>query len=615
MKPLSGLSLETSGFQRSSPQKPAPKKSGISSLRRLRIATILLVSSFALLVIAAGVYNITQQYHAVMDATTRSALGTARTIQSHAMQTFGETYRVLDGIGDVYRHAVEQGELKNGEAINEVYLHDLMAAKLPNAPAVMTYFLLDRDYKGVAGARTFPVDVSKVYLSGISFENAIDVGGDNLAGEIYKDLRPQATPNTWIYPIGLRVMDSNGGVQGFVYALIRQEFFAKYFAEFDVGAHGSIGLWTSDGRLIAGTANEKTPIGAIDKSHGDTPQVATTLQRETVITVGNGLAEQVIARVNVINVPLQVSVVLDAEDFLASWREARNVVALTVTGIVLAMVAFAFIILRQIERTEENERALRQAKASAEEANDAKSSFLAHMSHEFRTPMNAIMGFSEIIKNKVLGESISPAYTSYADHIHRSGEHLLNIVNDILDMAKIESGAQPLHREDIDMAEIIAGAISFVEGLASQRDVSIRLAAQPNLPLVYGDQRFSRQVVINLLSNAIKFSPPRNEIVVTARYTEEFLGVSISDHGPGIEPALLKRLGEPFLQANPTVSHTGQGTGLGLSICKRYMDLLGGELIVNSTVGSGTTATIRFPAHLMMSRENPPAISPPAAAD
>lgn len=588
MKPLSGSST---------------KKLGISSLRRLRIATILLVSSFAVLVIAAGVYNLAEQYRAVMDTTTRSALSTAWTIQSHATQNFGETFRVLEGIADIYRHAVEQGELKDGKIINETYLHDLMATKLPRAPAVMTYFLLDKDYVGIAGARTFPVDVGRAYLSGISFEAITDIGSDLLVGEVYRDLRPQAPPNTWIYPVGARVMDKNGALQGFAFALIRPEFFAKYFAGLDVGAHGRIGLWTSDGRLIAATPNETIPIGATDKTRGETPEVATIVSHESVTTVGTGLAEQVVAHVNITNAPLQVSVTLDAEDFLASWRTARNAVALAVTGIVLAMTVFASIILRQIRRTEENEKALRQAKASAEEANDAKSSFLAHMSHEFRTPLNAIMGFSEIIKNKVLGENIAPAYTSYADHIHKSGEHLLNIVNDILDTAKIQSGVQQLHREAIDMADVVAAAISFVEGLAAQRTVRIRSAIQPRLPLVSGDRRFSQQVVINLLSNAIKFSPSHNEIAVAVRHSAgRFLEISVSDHGPGIEPVLLRRLGEPFLQGNPAVSHSGQGTGLGLSICKRYMDLLGGELLIDSTVGTGTTATIRFPEILLVDR-------------
>lgn len=152
----------------------------------------------------------------------------------------------------------------------------------------------------------------------------------------------------------------------------------------------------------------------------------------------------------------------------------------------------------------------------------------------------------------------------------------------------------------MDIHGVMNTAVSFVEGLVSQKGVAIRKAVPALLPEVSGDQRFSRQVVINLLSNAIKFSPAGGEIVVSARYVEgQHLDIAVRDNGPGIEPALLRRLGEPFLQGNPSVSHSGQGTGLGLSICKRYMDLLGGVLLINSTVGAGTTAIIRFPQHLL----------------
>ena len=137
------------------------------------------------------------------------------------------------------------------------------------------------------------------------------------------------------------------------------------------------------------------------------------------------------------------------------------------------------------------------------------------MSHEFRTPLNAIMGFSEIIKNRVLGGQVSPEYIGYAAHIHRSGEHLLHIVNEILDTAKIESGAQPLQQRAIDIRTVILGAASFIEGLAAEKNLKLRLALPAELPMISGDERFSRQVLINLLSNAIKFSPAGADITVS----------------------------------------------------------------------------------------------------
>ncbi|MBL8629979.1 MAG: HAMP domain-containing histidine kinase, partial [Rhodospirillaceae bacterium] len=198
------------------------------------------------------------------------------------------------------------------------------------------------------------------------------------------------------------------------------------------------------------------------------------------------------------------------------------------------------------------------------------------------------------------GEGVSPVYVSYADHIHKSGEHLLNIVNDILDMAKIESGIQPLNRENVNIASTIKSAIAFVERLASERGLRIVLNVPPNLPDISADERYLRQILINLLTNATKFSSPGLEIEVEARRHDKGLDISVSDRGPGIDPALMRRIGEPFLQGNPTISRSGQGAGLGLSICKQYMDLLGGELLIASEPNQGTTASVRFPPSLLV---------------
>jgi cell cycle sensor histidine kinase DivJ len=321
------------------------------------------------------------------------------------------------------------------------------------------------------------------------------------------------------------------------------------------------------------------------------------------LSPGDGLFEDVItAKGTVDQLPFFVSVELDSRDFLASWRGTLAQIAVTGAIVIMAGTVFAAIILRQLRYTEENEIALRQAKAAAEDANDAKSRFLAHMSHEFRTPLNAIMGFSEIIKNKVLGGEVSSGYVVYAGHIHRSGEHLLHIVNEILDMAKIESGVQPIQSQAVDMRALIHNVAGFIEGLAAEKSLRLRLALPEVMPWLSGDERFTRQVLINLLSNAIKFSPKGVDVTVGARVTAKGLDVSVTDHGPGIEPAILRRLGEPFLQANPALSRSGQGTGLGLSICKRYMDLLGGALRIESAVGAGTTATIHFPHPLLLER-------------
>ncbi len=550
------------------------KKTG-PSLQRLRLATVILVMSFAVLMMATAIYYLAEQYYSAVDNATRQARSAANAAQAHATRTFVETYRVLEGIGDLYQHNLEHG------GFDDRSLHELLAKRLNQTPGVYVFTIFDASFKGVVSGRSFPMAVAK--YNDMPLRELGDAGNGHLFGPLYQNVSPETGfQGEWSLPLAHVIVNKQGQVTGYATALINPRYFSRYFTTLDVGAFGRVTMWTQDGKLIAATPNVDLARGA-----------AATAQENT--------SPHLTLQTSIADIPASIAVTLDERDYLANWRQTRNQITFAVATIIIAMGSFTLIILRQLAHSQKNENALRQAKAAAEEANEAKSRFLAHMSHEFRTPLNAIMGFSEIIRNKVLGDSVSNAYTTYADHIHRSGEHLLNIVNDILDMAKIESGVQPLHQDTIDMRAVMSAAASFVQGLATQRSLRIAVEASAHLPSVRGDERFIRQVLINLLSNAIKFSPAEGEIVLWATYRAgHWLDISVKDNGPGIEPTLLKRLGEPFLQGNPAVSHLGKGTGLGLSICKRYMDLLGGELRIESVVGVGTTATIRFPNELLV---------------
>lgn len=581
------------------PSPTQPPSKGASSLRRLRTATFLLFSSFALLVVGAGAYYLDQQHTAAVDGAIRTARVAVDTVQYQAAQTFGETLRMTEGVADVYREQLAHNQ------VSEAALHKLMSAKLPRTQGLVTFTLFDTDHKGIAGSRSYPVDVSMILTSGMSFENFADIGDDMFFGQVYQNARSGTRAGAWFLPFGKIVRDGNEIVRGYVVALFDADFFKNYYSTLNFGPHGCVSIWSAAGRLLAASNDESR--GAANAAMAGEMRSLRQMPGGKSVTfkAGGGGSDGMITAYGTVGaLPFFVAVELDERDFLAPWRAARNQIVLAILGVILSATVFAVIILRQLHHSEQNELALRQAKAVAEEANDAKSRFLAHMSHEFRTPLNAIMGFSEIIKNRVLGGTVSPDYVGYAAHIHRSGEHLLHIVNEILDTAKIESGGQPLQQRAIDIRTVVLGAATFIEGLAAEKDIKLRVALPGELPMISGDERLSRQVLINLLSNAIKFSPVGGEIVVSGRYhLESGLTIAVSDHGPGIESALLRRLGEPFLQGNPALSHSGQGTGLGLSICKRYMDLLGGELKIESVVGRGTTATIRFPRHLMISPE------------
>ena len=243
------------------------------------------------------------------------------------------------------------------------------------------------------------------------------------------------------------------------------------------------------------------------------------------------------------------------------------------------------------------EEALREnqlAKETAESSSRVKSQFLANMSHELRTPLNAIIGFSELIQNQIYGP-LQKQYREYATIIHESGHHLLNLVSDILDIAKIEAGKFVLDIQDVDLTESVAYCIRLVKNRADEQRIKL-VTLLPAQGLIFpADQRAFRQILLNLLSNAIKFSQPGDEVEVAARITRERLAVTVRDHGIGMSESLLARVGRPFEQAINDPTHAREGTGLGLSLVRALVDQHGGVLTIESREGVGTAVTCELP--------------------
>jgi two-component system cell cycle sensor histidine kinase PleC len=236
------------------------------------------------------------------------------------------------------------------------------------------------------------------------------------------------------------------------------------------------------------------------------------------------------------------------------------------------------------------------AKTRAEAASRAKSEFLANMSHELRTPLNAILGFSEVMKSEVFGPLGKPIYLEYSGHIHSSGEHLLGLINDILDLSRIEAGSIQLNLTPIDLELLGHDALSMVKHRADAAGSHLRLRTAPDLPECMADQRALRQVLLNLLSNAVKFTPKDGTITLFARPSDcggvEF---GVSDTGAGISPRDLKKVFEPFGQGQHDIAVCEKGTGLGLPIVKGLIEAHGGTVSLQSTLGEGTTVTVSFP--------------------
>jgi len=247
---------------------------------------------------------------------------------------------------------------------------------------------------------------------------------------------------------------------------------------------------------------------------------------------------------------------------------------------------------------------LREAKDAAEAASQAKSNFLAHMSHELRTPLNAIIGFASILSDQPSGRLDPSKIAEYVGDIRDSGMHLLALINDILDLSKIEAGKMTIEESHVAVPGVIDMVLRLVRSRADAGRLVLQVQIDGDLPRLRADEMHVRQILLNLLSNAIKFTPPGGRIDVRCwETTEGALALRISDTGIGISRADLEQLGTPFYQAESREGGRGQeGTGLGLSLTKEMVKLHGGELSIESELGGGTAVTVTFPSERSLRR-------------
>jgi two-component system cell cycle sensor histidine kinase PleC len=235
-----------------------------------------------------------------------------------------------------------------------------------------------------------------------------------------------------------------------------------------------------------------------------------------------------------------------------------------------------------------------EEKTRAEEANQAKSKFLANMSHELRTPLNAIIGFSEIMESGMFGPLGAEKYHEYCSDIRGSGQYLLEVINDILDMSKIEAGRIRLDFEDLNLDSLLGEAMRVVGARAQDKQLQLSARISPELRL-RADRRALKQIILNLLSNAVKFTPAGGRVTVRGRASDQCITLAIADTGIGIAKDALTRLGRPFEQVESQLTKSHQGSGLGLAISKSLVELHGGRMCIRSMLGRGTLVVVRLP--------------------
>ncbi len=273
------------------------------------------------------------------------------------------------------------------------------------------------------------------------------------------------------------------------------------------------------------------------------------------------------------------------------WTEIRCRPTASVKGAPAEIVA----VTRDISERKAQERALIEARDEAMSASRAKSSFLANMSHELRTPLNAIIGFSELMTRELFGELGDARYQEYAQLIHDSGGHLLELINGVLDMSKIEAGKFELYQEIFDLDEVTLSSLRFVKLAAERGGVTLTKSVAPEAARIFADKRAIKQILVNLLSNGIKFTPRGGEVALEARLSEEGVEIMVRDSGIGIAKSDLEKLGKPFEQAENSPIRGKEGTGLGLALVKSLAAMHGGQVMLDSALGVGTTVIIQLP--------------------
>ncbi|MBL8836665.1 MAG: hypothetical protein JNL66_10485 [Alphaproteobacteria bacterium] len=396
-----------------------------------------------------------------------------------------------------------------------------------------------------------------------------------------------------LVPIAMRASDNPYGVA--VIAIgVRLGSFTALYDSIRLGESSRLALFRDDGIMLAADSTQLRSIGADLSSRALFREVQHADSGTYVSDPESDGVRRIYGFARVRTLPLVVATGLSLDEVLLPWWRkvyAQAAFLAVTSALVVGLSAWIWILLRLRER--ETER-LHKALVTAESANRAKSDFLAKMSHELRTPLNAILGFSEVIKDALFGPLLN-RYRDYASDIHRSGHHLLALINDVLDISRIEAGAMQLHDETIAIAPVIDEVIATLREQSASAGVTVRVEVDADLPQLVADGRALRQMLLNLGANAIKFTPEGGKIVFAAHRTDAALALSVSDTGIGIAAADIAHVTEPFGRGTSSIARKIEGIGLGLPITRSLIEAHGGRLEIESELGRGTTIRLLFP--------------------
>lgn len=555
--------------------------------------------SVGLVIVGLVALILWQSYRTATLAEERDSRNLIRSVESQIDKVLREYEQFLTGVGYFYIETLENG------TFSEEKLHDHLAQRQPEMPGSRVLFILNAEREALASAFVYPIPDRMRGIEVGFWPKRIPDGADYFIGDLRQGRLELITPDDsrWGFPVFKAISDENGVLLGYAAAILRPAVFQSFIDDLEVGASGDAQIWSDNGRLIAARPNGRFKTG--DYSHAvdrrmrlyQSGEISTDLFTITPDLMNN---DAVVSVKGVESAQLGTAIYLSSDDYLQPWMNTVALMSTAAAIALLALSAMTVFINQQLRQKAQDERRLETAMADAEDANKAKSQFLAQVSHELRTPLNAIIGFSDVINSRSFGDEISERYSEYVKHIHESSLHLLHLVDDLMDLSQVELGGRADQDTLIDLNATVKDMLSISKELPGGQSLKLSLKT-PDTPLhVRGDQRRLAQVLLNLLSNAVKFSDPGDTITITVDQTNSTTAeISIQDEAGGIDPNILKRIGEPFLHQTAHATREGQGAGLGLSIAKRLTEEMGGTLTLNSELGHGTNAVI----HLLIAQD------------
>jgi two-component system, cell cycle sensor histidine kinase PleC len=558
--------------------------------RQVAVAAVV----FALSLVAHFGASQWEAYHDAIERGERDTRSIAAILSEHAARTFDAVEETLRAVARLRADAARGIHSSSQASIFE------NLKTLRGGSAVLREIGWV-DHNGDRVASSDSADSPRVSMADRDFFRALRDG----ARTLYVS-RPVLVPGEgWRMTVALRLEDIDGNFAGAAIGTIDPDAFAKVYRTAEFAPNLVATLFRYDGRVLATTL---TPDALLGRSAENSPLFREHLPQALS---GSYHATRSVDGVPVIasyarlagNTGIVINVSVPRAEALAEFARDFRADALQSIFALLALLIGGPLLVRSLRRRERLEQELAAAlsvanaqRYAAEQASKAKSAFLANMSHELRTPLNAIIGFSDMIAMKFKGPLGHPDYETYIGDIRKSGAHLLGIINDVLDVARIEAGKAVVHEQEVQVAPLAEGVAKIMNPLLQRARLTLALDIEPTAPAVRADARALRQILLNLVSNAIKFTPEGGAIRVGyRRVAGGGVALAVSDTGIGISAAELPKLMQPFAQVHDVYQRKHQGAGLGLTLVRSLAELHGATVKIDSTPGLGTTVTVAFP--------------------